>query len=130
MADLTEEKVTEWLRQKGILAEAKDREMELRRELVSGIVEGSLKASTTTTIGKYVLKGSAKVSSTITAADSKALSSVFDTLPPLEKEAVVFKPSLVASVYKKLPGDSKLNQFVTTKPAAPSLELKEIINGN
>jgi len=55
--------------------------------------------------------------------DEPLVNQMFSELSDAEKSALVFKPSLILKVYKKLPENSLLHSAVTVKPSAPTLKI-------
>lgn len=115
-------KLREWAKAASELAEAKKLEMELRLELCGYILQGKIEGSKSANIGANKVTATARLNSSI---DRDALKVIWPDLSKEEKEAVRFKPEVVAANHRKLPADSILNQVITKKPGAPSLAIKE-----
>jgi adenylate cyclase len=118
-----EEKVKAWIVQKDKLAAAKIAEGELRAEICEHILAGKIKGAKKGIIGVYVLIATAKLGQKI---DKDALKSIWTDLSKAERQAIRFKPELIAKEYKMLGAKSILHQTITSKPGTPGLELKAI----
>jgi hypothetical protein len=57
--------------------------------------------------------------------DKAVLSSIWEDLSEAEQDAINFKPEISVSKYKKLEGKLLLNEAITVKPGAPTLEVKD-----
>lgn len=120
---ITKKKLQDWQKAKDTLAEAKEKEMELRREICSEILGDKLKG--TVHLKKFGLDAAA-AGKLNTSLDADSLKPIFKKLSPEEKACIKYKPELIAKQYKLLPDDSILHQAVTSKPGTPSLTIKVI----
>lgn len=116
--------IATWQRLVNKLADTKAAELAMRLKIAESILDGKVKGSKTTVIGKYKMTATAKVNTKISREE---LQSMWKALLPEERQAVKFDPSLIAAEYKKLPNDSILNNAITVKPGTPSLEIKGIV---
>lgn len=112
-----------WLEYKDDLAEAKEHELELRKEICEHILEGKIKGSKKGTIGNYVLVASAKLNIKV---DAELLESIWEELSEKEKACIKYKPSLIAKKYNSLDGALKLHRCIDSKPGTPTLALKSV----
>jgi hypothetical protein len=119
--------VTEWYKASQDLAYLKVREMSLRREICTQLLEGialnaSGSARVKTVIDGLKLNASHGLNYSI---DEGALSAIWEELSPKEKEAFKFKPTLVRAKYKLVEADSLVFEAIVTKMGAPTLKVEE-----
>ena len=120
---LTVTKVLKWKAMADKLKKLKKEESDLRRAICEEVLQGQVG------VVKVVINGGVKVKATgkeTQNVDSVALQAIWSDLSNAEQNSIVWKPSLVAKNYKKLPSDCILNQVITTKPAMPTLKVEEI----
>ena len=121
-------KVQEWIEAKDALTKAKALELKLRKEICEAMLGDKINGSVSGVIGPYKMSATAKLN---TRLDAEALSSEYDNLTSAEKQAIKFKPELIAKEYKKLDPGANLHRYVINKPGTPGLALKGIIeDGN
>lgn len=119
-----EELIVKWIKLSNKLAQIKETEMDLRKQIADHILAGKVKGSKTATIGKYKLSATAKVNTKI---EREELQAIWPDLTAAEKAAVKFDPKLVAVEYKKVPANSIIHSVITDTPGAPSLSVKGIV---
>ena len=111
----------EWLAAQDDLRIAKARELALRKEICDEILVEKLEGSKTVVADSFKVTATAKLNRSI---DREVLETLWDDLTDLEKEAVVYKPSLVLPIYKKIEGsNSRLEEAITVKPGLSSLKI-------
>ena len=109
-----------WMVAKDQLDKIKAHELEIRKEIAEHILDGKIKGAKKGSIGKYNLTATGKLNYVV---DAEFLENIWSELTPQEKEAIKYKPSIVASKYKTLDAKSKLNKAITSKSGTPSLKL-------
>jgi hypothetical protein len=133
-----DEKILLWKNTANQLAELKEREMMLRKELISECFQVNLEETEegTRTLelgGGYKLKAGLKVSRSFDGGQ-EAVEKVLTKFEKfgaegqiLAERLVNWKPELSVSEYRKLPEKFRklIDEIVVTKPASPSLEVVE-----
>jgi len=112
-----------WLEIKDQLDENKAHEMKIREQIAEHILDGKIKGAKKGSIGPYSLTATGKINYTI---DNEFLQAMWPNLTSAEKEAIKYKPLIVASKYKTLDANCKLNKAITSKPGAPTLKLNSV----
>lgn len=120
---MNEQTVQEWATAKLKLAELKETELELRKEICDHILGDKIKGSKKGVIGSFTLSASAKLNQTI---DKELLKSIWPDLSIEEKKCIKFDPKIVAKEYKTVDAKSNLHQAITSKPGTPTLEIKGV----
>lgn len=106
------------------LKKIKTEEAAARREICSGFLKDDIPPITKKVQTElYNVEAKFNVSHKF---DEPVLNQIWPELDDNEKNAVKFKPSVVISVYKKLPEDSLLHEAVTITPSMPTLKLEEL----
>lgn len=115
-----------WMEAVQALGEAKKNELALRKEICQEILCDKLEGAKT----ELVADGNLKVTATAKlnrGIDREVLETIWEDLTDIEKEAVVYKPSLVLANYKRLEQEgSKLMEAVTVKPGLASLKITPV----
>jgi hypothetical protein len=116
-------KLEKWMLLSSSLKRIKDEEMTLRREICEEIFAGE--------VGEFRKKAEydgrtvTAISTVNRSVDKAVLSSIWEDLSEAEQDAINFKPEISVSKYKKLEGKLLLNEAITVKPGAPTLEVKD-----
>ena len=120
-----EVKFLAWATTKAELDFHKEKEMELRKEIVSEVVKKQ-KGSKKFYINNYEVKAEKKTS--ISIDDKDFLMDVYDGLPGEIKECFPLSPSFVKTPYNKLDDSKKkiVDGYLVEKPASPTLTYKRI----
>jgi len=115
-----------WLLASTELRHAKALELALRVGICEEVLGGNIKGTHHLIVSNLDLAATAKLN---TKVDTEQLDSIWSDLTPEDKDAIVYKPSLVAKEYKKLGPESKLHQALITKPGTPTLKVKPADKG-
>jgi len=123
---VSEDKLQEWREAKKCLDEAKKLEMELRKEITIDVFGGSqTKAREKIEIDgvQYTFENNTNFK-----LDENEFDAMVDLghLNQMEKDCVVYKPSLSKTNMNKLSTDSVFFNCVMEVPAAPTIKIKEI----
>lgn len=118
-----EAKIKEWLILSGRLANIKEDEMELRKEIAEHILAGKVKGTKSSSFGPYTMNATAKLNTKI---DKELLQTMWSDLSEEEKKCIKFDPKLVDKEYKNLDAKSNLHRAIESKPGAPTLKLKAL----
>lgn len=122
MTNEQQEKYLQWLKMSQELKALKTREMTLRKELCYDLIGSTVgKAKQVTEMLQIEAQG--KESYKVDEVTYHALS---DELTDAEKQTIKWTPSLLLTPFKKLPEGSILLECITSKPAAPTLNVKLI----
>jgi len=120
-------KLQKWSQLQKQLKVLKEEEMDLRRELCTGIIADSPlsngRVTVKGTVGELAYTASQALGYNI---DQSVLSTIWNSLSPEEKEAIVYKPNLGLAKYRKLGEDSLLHEAVTARLSAPTLKVEVI----
>ena len=118
-------KLSTWYEMSKLLKATKIREAELRRELCEEFI-----GNTPMVNGRVTVKGHQEhfefkaVQALTYRVDQAALETLWNNLTDLEKAAIVYKPSLSLTAYKKLPEDCLIHEAVTSTLSMPTLQLE------
>lgn len=115
-------KITDWLKCKVLLAELKPEEMELRKELCEKILGSKTEGTVNFPTSMGILAAVASINYSI---DKAALDKIWKKLTLEEKACIKWTPDLRVGKFKALESNSRLQTVLTTKPATPTLTLKE-----
>ena len=118
-------KLLEWQKAKDRLDEYKAKEKELRLAILDDLFPSAGEGSLSASVGRYIVKGSFKNSTTVSKEDWEERSGVFTE----EQLACVnFKPSFLSSKFKLLDDEERfmVEECLTIKPALPTLTIKLI----
>lgn len=117
--------ISEWSRLATQLKEIKAKEAELRRELCALIIAATPMKNGRVTVKQNLDGFACKAIQTLSfKVDQAVLANIWETLQPVEKQAIKFVPDLRLKEYKALPSDSLLHEAITTSLAMPTLEAK------
>jgi len=116
---MDKKKLLEWKTMDAALKALKEREMDLRKEIVNEIVT-NIKGKVSLNMDGLKVKAS-KVVNTKIALKGDDFYDVFDTLSDEEKACFVFKPDIVAKNLKALEDRKNVNAMLESKPGAPKL---------
>jgi len=117
-----EYKVKEWHRLATLLKEAKQSEMQLRKDICIHMLKDiAKKGSKSGVIGNLKLK--AKVDMAIKVSDEAVLDQIWDELTELERDCIKHKPEVIKSRFNDLDEDSMIMIALEEKPSAPTLEV-------
>lgn len=120
-----DDQVENYIDAKETLTEAKAHEMELRREICDMLFIGWDDPNSTIETDNYKLKATAKQT---TKMDLPAFTNEVDyeDLTALEQSCFEEKLVFIFKNLKHLPKDSIIWKYITTEPATPTLEVKEL----
>lgn len=116
----------EWNQAAYDLKEAKKRELELRNEICESILKDKFEGAVTVIDEGFKITATAKLTRSV---DTTILETIWDELDDAEKECIKYKPSLVASEFKRLENrgqGNKLFEAITVKPAQATLAIKPL----
>ena len=114
--------IQEWILAKSSLDTWKEKELELRQIICAEVLEGKQKGTSHLLEHGWDIVATAKLNTTV---DSAVLDQIWPELSLMEKEAIRYKPEVIAKQYNLITDSgSKLHLAITTKPGTPSLELK------
>ena len=113
----------QWEEAKIELDIAKEKEMDLRKEICSEILQDQQKG--VKHFKKFGLDAAAtaKLNQKL---DVDTIKSIFKKLDKQEKACIKYDPKLVAANYKELPEDSIFHSAVESTPSTPSLKIKHL----
>lgn len=120
---INEGDISIWLTVKENLANAKDREEDLRRKICKFVLKTKRSGSKTIKDFGYKIKATGKLN---TSLDKDQLKAIWPKLSREEKRCIKFSASLKEKEYKKIPEDSILHTVVKKTPGLPSLEISEL----
>lgn len=130
LPDGLEAKIKEWREIVEWLTPAKDREMELRKEIASTLFHKPEEGTNRLKAGAFEFVLTSKINRTL---DEAALDSVMAELPedsPYRQVGVLirYKPALVLDGYRAMPEDQKLifAQALTEEAGAPGLIINDL----
>jgi len=112
--------ISNYLEAKSMLDHYKNREKELRIELVDELFKDQSDGTRKAEIDNCTIK--AKFGTNYNLSQ-KAVDEVYSSLSDEELECINFKPTLIMSAYKKLENKDILDSCITTSAALPSIEV-------
>lgn len=113
--------VEAWIIAKANLNTAKKQESELRLSICEEILDGKVKGSKKSTIGRFILTATAKLNEKV---DEDLLDTIWEDLADEEKECIEYKPSIKAKEFHKLKDSMLLHRAIDSKPGMPALAIK------
>ena len=115
-------RLDQWLEVSAALKEAKEREKELRIEILEDFFPNAIEGTMNELDGEYIIKGSFKLSHKLNA---KKLDAISKALTIEEENCIKWTPTLIMANYKELSEDERLNldACVTVSPALPTLKI-------
>ena len=119
---LTRNKIEKWLEAKAQLNYCKAEEAKLREQIVEEVAGDKPPGKYTENKLGFKIKATKKINYSL---DEQALSAIYESLSPAEKEAITYKPRLSLAKYKKAADHHMLDQVIIAKPAMPTLTIEE-----
>lgn len=117
---MEKDKLTKWKQLSSTLQTIKAQEMELRKEIASEILKGTI-GTVNASMHGYKIKAQQSERQKI---DNEALLAIWSDLSTEEKNAVKWVPEIVVSQYKAIASNrSMLDSVITTVPNAPTLKI-------
>ncbi len=117
-------KYAKWLQMSTDLKKLKEAEMRYRKELCIEIFEGKIgKMQKIFEFEGYKIVAKNSVS---TKLDKEAITTMWDDLTDIEKTAIKWEPFLIAKEYKNVNKNSILQECITVKPSAPTLQVTKL----
>lgn len=114
----------QWLEAKATLDAAKKEELRLRNLICNRVLKDKLEGAVTKQTPDFKVTATAKLNRKL---DVEVLEAIWEDLTEEEQEAVVYKPSLKLTEYKKIEQTGgKLLEAVTVAPAQATLKIVEV----
>jgi len=116
-------KLKQWQRINSQLARLKRDELKLRKELCAHILSGThYPERTKVEVDGFIFTIEQKL---IYNIDQAVLSQVWTKLDVTEQSAFKFEPKLVMKMYNEVGSNSLIQEAIITKPATPTIKVKE-----